>query len=63
MLTPARIDADDELDVVNGCAGAMLALLALAREQMIKPGESGRALELAVDCGQRLMNRRVAYKR
>lgn len=50
-LTPERIAGTRSLDVTTGCAGALLALLALGR------------VELAEACGRRLLEARVAYGR
>jgi type 2 lantibiotic biosynthesis protein LanM len=55
-LDPERIETAGELDVVSGCAGALLALLALAGPP---PGD-GRLLELAGRCAGRLLDRRTA---
>src|SRR5262249_4474012 len=46
------IEADEDLDVIAGSAGVMVALLALERA-----GSSERALELARRCGERLLSR------
>ncbi len=48
-LTPERIARARSLDVTTGCAGALLALLALDHR------------ELAEDCGRRLLEARVAH--
>jgi lantibiotic modifying enzyme len=58
LLTPDRIAADDALDVMSGCAGAALALLALDR---FSPNSiCGHApVERAVACGEHLLARRA----
>lgn len=62
LLTPERIAGDERLDVMNGAAGALLALLALEREAP-GPGADGRSpLAVAVDCGRHLLGRRVSWK-
>jgi type 2 lantibiotic biosynthesis protein LanM len=60
LLTPARIAADTALDVMSGCAGAALALLALERTspECSKGRETLR--ERAVACGEHLLSQRVA---
>jgi type 2 lantibiotic biosynthesis protein LanM len=50
---PPLIDKDDELDLLGGCAGCILALGALRRAM---PGLAARALELVVRCGERLLS-------
>ena len=47
---PALIPEDQELDVIGGAAGAILGLLAFHRAT-----GSPRALEVAVQCGERLL--------
>ncbi|MGH9368972.1 MAG: type 2 lanthipeptide synthetase LanM, partial [Thermoanaerobaculia bacterium] len=51
-ITPESIDADDELDVESGAAGAILGLLAL---EAAAPGSG--ALNCAVHCGEHLLAR------
>lgn len=59
LLTPNRILADEKLDVMFGCAGALLALLALDREAP-GPNPSGSTpLDLAAACAARLLSRRT----
>jgi lantibiotic modifying enzyme len=58
LITPDRIAADDALDVMSGCAGAALALLALDRAA--PDTVHGRTpVERAVACGEHLLARRV----
>ena len=49
LMTPGRIAADSELDIVSGAAGAILALLAL-----YEASNDGSTLDQAVDCGLHL---------
>lgn len=49
-VTPERVEADDDFDVISGSAGAVLALLALHDTT----GDD-RVLERAVACGDRLL--------
>jgi lantibiotic modifying enzyme len=59
LLTPERIAADEALDVMGGCAGALAALLALDRE--VPEAVHGLTpLARAVACGERLLDRRAA---
>ncbi len=59
LITPDRIAADDALDVMSGCAGAALALLALGR--LYPDTVRGTApVEQAIACGEHLLTRRVA---
>lgn len=61
LLTRERIQADDQLDVVRGCAGAILALLALD-EVAPGPNAGGHTpLDLAWICADHLMERRVSH--
>jgi len=53
-ITPDKIEADNDLDVVSGAAGAALALLALYRET----GDA-EASDRALQCGRHLLNRRA----
>ena len=55
LITDERIDADPYLDVMAGCAGAILGLLAVERVT-----RCGTALERALACGRSLLTRRVA---
>lgn len=58
LITPERLSQDESLDVMLGSAGALLALLALD-ERRPEPNRNGHsALELAVLCGQHLLERR-----
>lgn len=56
-LTPEAIDADPSADVSDGCAGALLALLAL---QAAAPDERG--LARAAYCGRQLVARQIDAK-
>jgi type 2 lantibiotic biosynthesis protein LanM len=55
LITDERIDADPYLDVMGGCAGAILGLLAVERV-----ARCGTALERALACGRHLITRRGA---
>jgi lantibiotic modifying enzyme len=59
LITPDRIAADDALDVMSGCAGAALALLALDRVAP-EPVQGKTPAERAADCGEHLLTRRIA---
>lgn len=56
-IDDALLDADDEQDVIGGAAGCVLALLKVHRVS----GDL-RILELAVRCGERLLNSRLTYR-
>jgi lantibiotic modifying enzyme len=59
-ITPARIHADDELDVIRGCAGAILALLTLD-EVAPEPAADGLSpMDRACLCAEHLLRRRVS---
>jgi lantibiotic modifying enzyme len=62
LITPDLISRDRKLDVIGGCAGALLALLAFREQHGVSAREQTRALNLAVVCGRHLMNKRVAYR-
>ena len=54
---PALVTEDQDLDLIGGSAGAILGLLALHQASGSSgsgPG-SGRALEVAIQCGERLL--------
>ncbi|HEV2343860.1 MAG TPA: type 2 lanthipeptide synthetase LanM [Actinocrinis sp.] len=53
-IGPESIEADEDLDVISGCAGAILALLALSSWT-----DDAEWLERAVGCGRRLLAQRV----
>lgn len=57
LFTPARVEADEQLDVVAGAAGAILALLALER---VAPGAA--PAEIAAACADHLLARRVSHQ-
>lgn len=59
LVTPEQIAADEALDVMRGCAGTALALLALDR---VSPhGMDGQApIERAIACGEHLLSRRAS---
>lgn len=59
LLTPERIAADRALDVVDGCAGAVLALLALDRLDPASQGGGPAPLERARLCGLHLLRTRT----
>jgi lantibiotic modifying enzyme len=62
LLMPERIRSDDQLDVVAGAAGAVLALLAL-HDASPAPYPSGRdSLDLALVCAHHLLDRRVSHE-
>ncbi|MBV9107994.1 MAG: hypothetical protein JO306_01140 [Gemmatimonadetes bacterium] len=56
LLTPARIAEDTKLDVVEGCAGAILALLAL---DAAAPGADA-PLRIAAACAAHLLRARAS---
>lgn len=59
LITPERIAADPALDVMQGSAGAILALLLLEREAPEPLRTQVRPLERAVACGERLLASRI----
>jgi lantibiotic modifying enzyme len=60
LLSPA-IQADEELDVLNGCAGLLLALLLMRRQEQATPAVRLRAYDLARVCGEHLLTKRKPY--
>jgi lantibiotic modifying enzyme len=60
LVTPERIAADEGLDVLGGCAGAILSLLALDRALQGASPEGVAPLERAVACGEHLLERRIS---
>jgi len=58
-ITPERIHADECLDVMSGCAGTLLALLALISEPALAQEKRGHATDLAMVCGKHLLARRT----
>jgi lantibiotic modifying enzyme len=59
LITPDRIAADDSLEIAQGCAGALLSLLALDREAP-RANAGLTPLERAIACGEHLLLRRVS---
>lgn len=59
LITPERIGTDPALDVMQGSAGAILALLLLEREAPEPLRTQVRPLERAVACGERLLSLRI----
>ncbi|MBI4692594.1 MAG: type 2 lantipeptide synthetase LanM [Gammaproteobacteria bacterium] len=55
QITRPRIDADDDLDVISGSAGALIVLLLLHAQT-----KAPQYLERALRCGRHLLARRVA---
>jgi lantibiotic modifying enzyme len=62
LITPQRIMNDDRLDVVAGCAGTLLALLSFMHEKSLQGDDAQLRVDLALLCGQRLLDSRVPYK-
>jgi lantibiotic modifying enzyme len=60
-ITPVQIMAEERLDVMRGCAGTLLALLAFIEEVTAMGMDSGTAPDLALLCGKRLLEKRVSY--
>jgi lantibiotic modifying enzyme len=61
LLPPARIRGDDQLDVVRGCAGTILGLLALDE---VAPGPNADGvtpMDLAWTCAEYLLGQRVSH--
>jgi lantibiotic modifying enzyme len=54
LITPERIAADVRLDVMLGCAGTLLALLALAEGRPEANANGSTPLDLALACARRL---------
>jgi lantibiotic modifying enzyme len=59
-ITPERIRADESFDVLSGCAGALLALLAFLSEPAFSREELGGITDSAIACGKHLLARRTA---
>ncbi|HEX2095305.1 MAG TPA: lanthionine synthetase LanC family protein [Longimicrobiaceae bacterium] len=60
LLTPERILADDQFDVVRGCAGAVLALLVLDQVTSDPNARGATPLDLANACADHLLDSRVS---
>jgi type 2 lantibiotic biosynthesis protein LanM len=61
LLTPALLQTDEYLDVLNGCAGMLAVLLLLARQKQTMASARSRTLDLARACGEHLLARRKPY--
>jgi type 2 lantibiotic biosynthesis protein LanM len=59
LVTPERVEEDRDLDVMQGSAGAVLALLRLDEEISEAQRQTASSLERAVACGEYLMRRRT----
>jgi len=55
LLTPERIKQDRQLDIIGGCAGAILGLLALYEQT-----EDTDVLEKAILCGEHLCEKQIS---
>lgn len=62
LITPERIAADPALDVMQGSAGAILALLLLEWEAPEPLRTQVRPLERAVACGEQLVGSRIGVE-
>lgn len=63
IMTPERIDRDEDLDVLSGSAGAILALLALDRALTgMELDRRPAPIEIASACARHLIARRLPYK-
>ena len=62
LITPQRIMKDERLDVVAGCAGTLLALLSFMQEKSLQGNDAQLSRDLALLCGQRLLDSRITYK-
>ncbi len=62
LITPERIAHDQQVRIQTGCAGAILALLAL-QEQLADSNSSGNApLNIALQCAEHLLNTRISFE-
>ncbi|HEV7520975.1 MAG TPA: lanthionine synthetase LanC family protein [Candidatus Angelobacter sp.] len=59
MIAPEWIRADTSLDVINGCAGTLLAILAFSRVARTQGINAQSAVDLATECGHHLLRSRV----
>lgn len=57
LITSERISADTRLDVMLGCAGTLLALLALAERRPEANANGSTPLDLAMSCARHLRGR------
>jgi lantibiotic modifying enzyme len=62
LFTPERVRADARLDVVDGCAGAVLALLALDAAAPEANSAGAAPLDLASACAAHLLERRTSHE-
>ncbi len=61
LINQERIDNDQSLRIQKGCAGAILALLALG-DKVSVPNQEGKApLEIALACARHLLKMRVSF--
>lgn len=61
LITSDRIARDDRVRVQTGCAGTILALLALHRHKPQPNAFGKRPLELAMECAGRLLEARTSF--
>lgn len=62
FVVPERVAQDEQLDVVHGSAGAVLALLALARQAPSSGTSEAKVIEAAVACADHLLEKRVSWE-
>lgn len=61
-ISHASVERDEALDVVNGCAGTLLSMLAFCDEENIDASLRNEALSLGIACAHRLLNARTSLE-
>lgn len=62
LVLSHRIECDERLDTISGCAGALLALLAYCNEKAVPETARTAAMDRALACGRRLLNKRAPFQ-
>jgi lantibiotic modifying enzyme len=62
LITPERIDSDRQGRIRNGCAGAILNLLALHAKFPERNAVGKTPLDIACDCARHLLDLRISYE-
>jgi lantibiotic modifying enzyme len=62
LVLPHRIECDERLDIISGCAGTLLALLAFCNEKAVPETARTAAMARALACGRQLLSKRASFR-
>lgn len=61
-ISHTSVERDQALDVVNGCAGTLLSVLAFCEDERVEASLRNEALPLGIACADRLLNARTSLE-